>query len=134
MAGIGRKQITDEWLQELAASGASLSEIAVKLALYASDTEVPRETADASPGLSVTKITWPEVESVNEPGRYMFKLGWLTITAADLAVWKQFPNASFTVLRTVTMAHSRNEAWVGEEFRLGTFELRIDSNYSESEK
>jgi hypothetical protein len=30
----------------------------------------------------------------------MFKFGWLTVTAEDLAIWKQYPNAAFTVLRT----------------------------------
>jgi hypothetical protein len=48
----------------------------------------------------------------------MFKFGWLTVTAEDLAVWKQFPNAAFTL---VTTAMATTEA--GAEFRLGTFEL-----------
>jgi len=26
----------------------------------------------------------------------MFKFGWLTVTAEDLAIWKQYPNAAFT--------------------------------------
>ena len=28
----------------------------------------------------------------------MFRYGWLTITAEDLAVWRQFPEASFTLV------------------------------------
>jgi hypothetical protein len=44
---------------------------------------------------------------VTEPGRY---------TAEDLAVWEQFPNAAFTLVTTATDV-------VGEELRLGTFEL-----------
>jgi hypothetical protein len=67
--------------------------------------------------LSVNKLTWAQVGGVTKPGRYMFKFGWLTITAEDLAIWEQFPNAAFTLLGTAA-----TEA--GEEFRLGAFELR----------
>jgi hypothetical protein len=52
--------------------------------------------------LAVNKITWAQVGLVTEPGRYMFKFGWLTITADDLAVWKQFPSAVFTLYDTAT--------------------------------
>ncbi len=45
----------------------------------------------------------------------MFTFGWLTIAAEDLAVWNQFPNASFTLVR---MAAADTEA----EFRLGAFD------------
>jgi hypothetical protein len=56
---------------------------------------------------------------VTEPGRYIFRFGWLTIAAEDLAVWEQYPNAVFTLFRTATVTEE-----AGEEFRLGTFELR----------
>jgi hypothetical protein len=46
----------------------------------------------------------------------MFRFGWLTVTAEDLAVWEQFPNAAFTLVTTTTDV-------VEEEFRLGAFEL-----------
>jgi len=55
---------------------------------------------------------------VTEPGRYIFRFGWLTVTAEDLAVWEQFPNAAFTLVMTAAATDV-----VGEEFRLGTFEL-----------
>jgi hypothetical protein len=84
--------------------------------------------------VAVNKLTWAQVGRVTEPGRYMFKFGWLTITADDLAIWKQYPSAAFTLLRTMTMAQPMDEAEAEEEFRLGTLELRSDSNYSESEK
>jgi len=67
---------------------------------------------------SVNKITWQKAGSVTEPGRYMLTLGWLIVTADDLAVWRQFPNATFTLFRT------GNEA--EEEYRLGAFELPRD--------
>jgi len=56
---------------------------------------------------------------VTEPGRYIFRFGWLTVTAEDLAVWEQFPNAAFTLVTTAAATDV-----VGEEFRLGTFETR----------
>jgi len=70
----------------------------------------PRATA-------VKKVTWQQVGRVTEPGRYMFRFGWLTIAAEDLAVWEQLPNAAFTLVRTAAEI---------EEYRLGAFELRED--------
>jgi hypothetical protein len=66
----------------------------------------------------------------------MFTFGWLTITADDLAIWEKYPNAAFTLYGTAKAPEPSVEAEeeTGEEFRLGTFELRSNSNYSESEK
>jgi hypothetical protein len=53
----------------------------------------------------------------------MFTFGWLTVTADDLAIWKQFPSAAFTLYSTATPRPADvTEEQVGEEFRLGTFE------------
>jgi hypothetical protein len=65
--------------------------------------------------LAVDKVTWQKVGRVTEPGRYMFTFGWLTVAAEDLAVWNQFPNASFTLVR---MAAADGE----DEFYLGAFD------------
>jgi hypothetical protein len=62
----------------------------------------------------------------------MYTFGWLTISDGDVAIWEQFPNAAFTLVRTATAETGEDSA--ADEFRLGTFELRINSNYSESEK
>ena len=75
--------------------------------------------------LPLNKINWAQVGRVAEPGRYMFKFGWLTITAEDLAVWKLYPNAAFTLFTTATGADGE------DEFRLGTFELRENLSLSE---
>jgi hypothetical protein len=64
----------------------------------------------------VHKITWAQVGRVAEPGRYLFTFGWLTITDADLAVWRQYPDAAFTLV-----VQSPTEAV--EEYRLGAFVL-----------
>ena len=67
--------------------------------------------------MAVNKVTWAQVGRVSDPGRYMFKFGWLTITAEDIAVWEQFPTAAFTLVGT-------NTAETGEEYHLGAFVLR----------
>jgi hypothetical protein len=66
--------------------------------------------------LPVAKVTWAQVGQVTAPGRYMFKFGWLTVTADDLAIWKQFPSATFTLIALKPSAD-------GEEYRLGSFEI-----------
>jgi hypothetical protein len=101
--------------RELAASGASLSEIANELARAEAATK-PRP---------VNKVTWAQVGRVTKSGRYTFKFGWVIITAEDLAIWEQYPYAAFTLLRTVRAAETENE------FRLGIFELRENLSLSE---
>jgi hypothetical protein len=73
----------------------------------------------------VNKITWQKAGRVAEPGRYMFTFGWLTVTAEDLRVWQQFPDASFTLVRLppdVAQGDADDES-VAEEFHLGAFEI-----------
>jgi hypothetical protein len=53
----------------------------------------------------------------------MFKFGWLTITAEDLAVWQQMPDAAFTLVTTTAEAE--------DEFRLGVFECGKNLLFSE---
>lgn len=77
----------------------------------------------------VNKITWTQAGRVTEPGRYLFRFGWLTITADDLAIWEAYPNAAFTLFRTATATENGDE--MVEEFRLGTFELRENLSLSE---
>jgi hypothetical protein len=66
--------------------------------------------------LPVAKVTFGEVGQVTQPGRYMVKFGWLTVTADDLAIWRQFPTATFTL---TPLPKSED----GEEFRLGSFDI-----------
>jgi hypothetical protein len=83
-------------------------------------------------GLPINKVTWQQVGHVADPGRYMFRFGWLTIVPDDLAVWKQFPDASFTLVQTlapplVAEAVSAEMPPVEpDEFHLGAFELRLN--------
>jgi len=69
--------------------------------------------------VAVNKISWQQAGHVKEPGRYMFRFGWLTITAEDLAVWNQFPEALFVLVKTAAFTAAAEP----EEFRLGVFEL-----------
>jgi len=78
--------------------------------------------------LAVNKITWAQVGRVADPGRYLVTFGWLIVTADDLAIWEQFPNAAFT-LYSATATDPEHET--GEEFRLGIFELRESLSVSE---
>ncbi|MBR0697489.1 hypothetical protein [Bradyrhizobium lablabi] len=63
----------------------------------------------------VDKVTWQRAGRVTEPGRYMFRFGWLTVTADDLNIWQQYPEAAFTLVR-------RPDAG-SDEYHLGAFEL-----------
>jgi hypothetical protein len=72
--------------------------------------------------MAVNKITWERVGRVTEPGRYMYKFGWLTITAGDLDIWQHYPRAEFTLL-----AHRTSDDPFGEEFHLGAFDISPDA-------
>jgi hypothetical protein len=55
----------------------------------------------------------------------MFRFGWLTIAADDLAVWEQFPDAVFALVKiAVPVTDAVAAADVAEEFHLGAFELQ----------
>ena len=86
--------------------------------------------------MPVNKVTWQQVGHVTEPGRYMFRFGWLTIAADDLAIWMQFPDASFTFVQTSAPAlaadtETADEASTAEtdEFHLGAFELHTNDDF-----
>lgn len=81
----------------------------------------------------VNKITWQKAGHVTEPGRYMFTFGYLTVTAEDLAIWKQFPDASFTLVTMPRAAHDETADPPADEFHLGAFELpTISPHHSQS--
>lgn len=68
----------------------------------------------------VNKISWQKAGRVAEPGRYMFTFGWLTVTADDLRVWEQFPDAAFTLVKLP------DGESVADEYHLGAFEIPLD--------
>ena len=71
----------------------------------------------------VNKISWQRAGGVTEPGRYMFTFGWLTVTAEDLAIWKRFPDALFTLVEMPPQPMEDTGAFRSEEFHLGAFEI-----------
>lgn len=74
----------------------------------------------------VGKITWQKAGRVVEPGRYMHRFGWLTVTAEDLAIWRQYPQAEFTMLQLPKPPgeSAADDALANlDEYHLGTFEL-----------
>lgn len=74
----------------------------------------------------VDRVSWQQVGRLTEPGRYLFTFGWLTVAAEDLAIWQQFPNATFTLVKTTATAPEGTEQVPGEdEFHLGAFDLHI---------
>ena len=81
---------------------------------------VVRPIGRRTAGLGVNKVSWQQVGHVTEPGRYMFRFGWLTVAPEDLAVWQQFPDAMFALVKTAGAAATD----ANEEFHLGAFELR----------
>jgi hypothetical protein len=88
----------------------------------------------------VNKVTWQQVGHVTEPGRYMFRFGWLTIAPDDLAIWTQFPNATFTLVQTsasssavVDEAAETVAATETDEFHLGAFELHTSDDFHEQQ-
>jgi hypothetical protein len=76
----------------------------------------------------VNKISWQRAGAVTEPGRYMFTFGWLTVTEEDLKIWKQFPDATFTLVE-LPVPQGDAEMVQAEEFHLGTFELPIATTH-----
>jgi hypothetical protein len=86
----------------------------------------------------VNKITWQKAGRVAQPGRYMFTFGWLIVTAEDLRVWAQFPDAAFTLVRLPPgspLANSQGNLpansygdVVPDEFHLGAFEIPLHNN------
>jgi hypothetical protein len=71
----------------------------------------------------MTKITWPEIGMASEPGDYQYRLGHVTITLDDLAIWNKHPKAAFTVINVSANPDVRT-------FVLGKFELRDTSKDS----
>ena len=64
----------------------------------------------------MNKINWTQVGKVAEPGRYMFRFGYVIVTAEDLAIWQKYPEASFTLIPMFS-------AGPQEEYKLGAFDL-----------
>src|ERR1700752_3160054 len=49
--------------------------------------------------MDMRKVSWAHVVKVTEPGRYMFRFGFVIVTADDLTIWQKYPDAAFTSFR-----------------------------------
>ena len=80
----------------------------------------------------ISKVTWQQAGHVTEPGRYMFRFGWLTVAPGDLAIWMQYPDASFTLVQTSAPPLAADDETPGaetDEFHLGAFELHTNDEF-----
>ena len=44
-------------------------------------------------------VAWSDLENVQKPGDYSFRDGTITVTFAELAIWKNHPSAQFELMR-----------------------------------
>ena len=44
-------------------------------------------------------VAWSDLENVQKPGDYSFRDGTITVTFAELAIWKNHPSAQFKLMR-----------------------------------
>jgi len=70
--------------------------------------------------MTVNRVSWKQVGLVQEPGRYTFRFGSVTVTAEDLKVWSQFPEATFALYEVSGEGE--------DEYRLGSVELNISAS------
>jgi hypothetical protein len=45
------------------------------------------------------KIAWSDLNNLQEPGRYPFLDGFITVLEIELAIWRSNPNARFDLMR-----------------------------------
>ncbi|QOZ56123.1 hypothetical protein KUL72_13995 [Bradyrhizobium arachidis] len=62
------------------------------------------------------RLRFSDVGEPSEPGEHRSRFGLVEITRNDLAVWKAFPNAVFTVIQPSPYSNAMIS-------RLGTFEV-----------
>lgn len=68
--------------------------------------------------MAVNRVSWKHLGLVQEPGRYMFRFGWVTVTVDDLQVLSLFPEATFALYEVAGVENS-------DEYRLGSVDLNI---------
>ena len=56
-------------------------------------------TEDLPPGLSVMNVSWSDLNNVQEAGEYSFRNGTISVTFAEVAIWKLNPGAQFQLMR-----------------------------------
>jgi hypothetical protein len=59
----------------------------------------PQGTQRAKPGLYAMYISWGDLNDVQVAGDYPFRDGMITVTFAEIAIWKEDPGAKFQLMR-----------------------------------
>jgi hypothetical protein len=44
-------------------------------------------------------ISWSDLNNVDQPGEYPFRDGIITVSFAEIAIWKKEPGAKFQLMR-----------------------------------
>lgn len=44
------------------------------------------------------EVSWQDVHKTEQPGDYPFRGGMLTVRAREIEIWKEHPDATFTVV------------------------------------
>src|SRR5450759_234447 len=57
------------------------------------------ERNGARPILSPMNVSWSDLNNVQQAGDYPFRDGTITVTFAEVAIWKNNPNAQFQLMR-----------------------------------
>jgi hypothetical protein len=52
--------------------------------------------------MMVPRISRHQLGKITEPGRYRVMLGWVTVTAEDMAIWATYPDATFALYETAS--------------------------------
>jgi hypothetical protein len=68
---------------------------------------------------TVPKISWAELDNVQESGSYPFRDGVVTVLELEIAIWRSHPNALFRLMK-------KNPVRDQVEYVLGNYELPAD--------
>jgi hypothetical protein len=57
------------------------------------------EPDDIDPIILFMNVSWSDLNNVQEAGEYPFRDGTITVTFAEVAAWKEKPDAQFQLMR-----------------------------------
>jgi hypothetical protein len=57
------------------------------------------EPDDIDPIILFMNVSWIDLNNVQEAGEYPFRDGTITVTFAEVAAWKEKPDAQFKLMR-----------------------------------
>jgi hypothetical protein len=63
----------------------------------------------------IMRVSWSDLNNVQEPGVFPFRDGLITVAFAEIAVWKTNPNATFRLMRRNPIVHNAPQYALGEQ-------------------